>query len=50
MNKENYVLCPHCKKKLFRITNESNFTKLFVWCKTCKREIECNKKEPKSQC
>lgn len=50
MNKENYVLCPKCKKKLFRITTNSKYEHIFMWCKSCKEEIEFNKKEPKSHC
>lgn len=50
MIKENYVLCPKCKKKLFRIENDSDYRHIYMWCKNCKKEIECNKREPKSQC
>lgn len=50
MNKEYYVLCPECGKKLFRVTNTSNYEHIFMWCKSCKKEIEFNKKEPKSHC
>ena len=51
MNKEYlYVNCPKCGKKLFRITYGSSYKKIFIWCKSCKKEIECNKREPKSQC
>lgn len=38
-----YVNCPHCGKKLFKIIKESTYKKIFIWCKTCKREIEMNK-------
>ena len=50
MNSEDkYVFCPTCKKKLFRVVNESEYKKIFVWCKNCKKEIEINKKEPLSR-
>ena len=50
MNKEYYVLCPKCGKKLFRITTDSKYEHIFMWCKSCKQEIEFSKKEPKSRC
>lgn len=50
MNKEYYVLCPKCKKKLFKVTEGSTYNDIFIWCKTCKREIKCSKREPKSHC
>lgn len=44
MYKENiYVHCPHCGKKLFRIDKDSEFKKIYLWCKNCKKEIECKK-------
>lgn len=49
MNSEDmYVVCPNCGKKLFRVIKESQYNKIFVWCKNCKKEIEINK-EPVSQ-
>lgn len=44
-----YVNCPHCGKKLFRIINESEYIKIYIWCKSCKKEIEITKEsqEPK---
>lgn len=42
-----YVYCPNCGKKLFRIENNSKYNNIYIWCKTCKKEI--NVKEPKSQ-
>lgn len=49
MNSEDkYVFCPECRKKLFRVVKESQYKKIFVWCKNCKKEIEINK-EPLSQ-
>ena len=44
-----YETCPTCGKKLFRITNTSDYTSIFIWCKNCKKEIEFNKRafEPK---
>ena len=50
MNREYYVYCPICGKKLFRITNESEYKAIFLWCKSCKKEFEFNKREPKSHC
>lgn len=45
-----YEICPQCGKKLFRVTPESVYEHIFVWCKNCKKEIEINKraKEPKN--
>lgn len=49
-SKENeYENCPYCGKKLFRIVRTSEYKNIFIWCKTCKKEIEVNKKEPKSR-
>lgn len=42
-----YVVCPHCGKKLFRIEKDSCYDNIFVWCKTCRKEIQI--REPKSQ-
>lgn len=39
-----YEKCPFCGKKLFRITHESEYKNIFVWCKICKKEIVINKK------
>ena len=39
-----YEKCPDCGKKLFRITATSEYKNIFVWCKTCKKEILVNKK------
>ena len=38
-----YVVCPMCGKKLFRITAESKYKDIFLWCKNCKKEIRFNK-------
>lgn len=38
-----YVRCPVCGKKLFRIEKDSKYNQIYVWCKTCKKEIKCNK-------
>jgi len=48
--KHMYETCPYCGKKLFRIKNISEYCHIFVWCKTCKKEIEVSKRafEPKS--
>lgn len=48
-SEDRYVNCPQCGKKLFRVIKESQYKKIFVWCKNCKKEIEINKKEPLSQ-
>ncbi len=42
-----FVFCPHCGKKLFKITKESRYNNIYVWCKNCKKEILI--KEPLSQ-
>ena len=45
MNSEKrYEVCPYCGKKLFRVTTESCYTNIFIWCKTCKKEILISKK------
>lgn len=44
-----YVNCPICGKKLFKVTCNSSYQQIFIWCKLCKKEIEFNK-EPKSRC
>ena len=38
-----YVVCPHCGKKLFRIEKDSCYNNIFVWCKTCRKEINVRK-------
>lgn len=38
-----YVVCPICGKKLFRITDISDYKNIFLWCKNCKKEIRFNK-------
>lgn len=45
-----YIMCPVCGKKLFKVCDDSSYNKIFIWCKSCKKEIEFNKKEPKSHC
>ena len=42
-----YVNCPKCGKKLFRIDEKSIYKNIYVWCKTCHKEIII--KEPLSQ-
>lgn len=42
-----WVLCPECKKKLFRVTQLSKYDNIYLWCKSCKKEIQI--REPKSQ-
>lgn len=34
-----YVFCPNCGKKLFRIGKDSIYNNIYVWCKTCRKEI-----------
>ena len=43
MNKEEYICCPTCGKKLFRVVDKSEYKFIFIWCKFCKKEIEFNK-------
>nr|DAT77168.1 MAG TPA: zinc-ribbon domain protein [Caudoviricetes sp.] len=40
-----YINCPHCGKKLFRIDKKSVYKHIYMWCKNCKKEILI---EPKS--
>ena len=49
--KRMYEICPNCGKKLFRIIETSDYTDIFIWCKTCKKEIKFIKRaiEPKSK-
>jgi len=49
-NRDKYEVCPSCGKKLFRIIETSEYVDIFVWCKTCKKEIKVIKRasEPKS--
>lgn len=50
MNSEKrYIICPFCGKKLFRVIKTSEYKDIFVWCKTCKKEIKITKRanEPK---
>ena len=42
-----FVICPHCGKKLFKITKNSKYDNIYIWCKNCKKEILI--KEPMSQ-
>lgn len=44
--KKEYVVCPKCGKKLFRIDADSKFLNIYVWCKKCSEEIKIS--EPKS--
>lgn len=48
MYEKRYEICPYCGKKLFRIVPSSEYKNIYVWCKTCKKEILINKraKEP----
>lgn len=38
-----YMVCPHCRKKMFRVDKTSEYKKIYLWCKNCKKEIEFNK-------
>lgn len=40
---DKYLKCPICGKKLLRITEGSVCVKVYVWCKSCKKEIEINR-------
>ena len=44
--KKEYVVCPKCGKKLFRIDADSKFLNIYVWRKKCCEEIKIS--EPKS--
>lgn len=47
-DKNGYVFCPCCKKqKLLRVVPPNDFTKIYVWCKYCKKEICLQSHEPK---
>lgn len=50
MNTNEYELCPHCGKKLFRVTENSVYENIFVWCKNCKKEIKVNKRVTEPKC
>lgn len=45
MNKV-WICCPDCGKKLFKIDKTSSCKNIYIWCKSCKKEIVV--KEPKS--
>ena len=45
MNKV-WICCPNCGKKLFKIDKTSSCKNIYIWCKSCKKEIVV--KEPKS--
>lgn len=47
MKEKQYVLCPKCGKKLFRIEKDSIYNNIFLWCKKCCKEINI-KREPQS--
>lgn len=38
-----YMVCPYCHKKMFRVDKTSEYKKIYLWCKNCKKEIEFNK-------
>lgn len=43
-----YIFCPCCnKQKLVRVEPPNNFSKVYVWCKYCKKEICLQSLEPK---
>lgn len=44
MNKV-WICCPKCGKKLFKIDEKFTKQTIYIWCKTCKKEIMI---EPKS--
>lgn len=46
MNKV-WICCPDCGKKLFKIDKTSLCKNIYIWCKSCKKEILV--KEPKSR-
>ena len=45
--KYKFIFCPNCGKKLFKVTSNSKYDNIYIWCKNCKKEILI--KEPLSQ-
>ena len=45
MNKV-WICCPDCGKKLFKIDKTSSCKNIYIWCKSCNKEIHV--REPKS--
>ena len=47
-DKNGYIFCPCCnKQKLLRVEAPNCFSKIYVWCKYCKKEICLQSLEPK---
>ena len=42
-DEKEYVKCPFCGKKMFRVGKNNIYKKIYLWCKNCKKEIEFNK-------
>nr|DAM39040.1 MAG TPA: zinc-ribbon domain protein [Caudoviricetes sp.] len=40
MRNKQWVKCPYCGKKLAKILPDALCKGVFVWCKSCKKEIE----------
>lgn len=46
-DRNGYILCPCChKQKLLRVESPNYFSKIYVWCKYCKKEICLQSHEP----
>ena len=42
-----YIFCPCChKQKLLRVEAPNHISKIYVWCKYCKKEICLQSHEP----
>lgn len=46
-----WVKCPECGKNLFKATPLSAYNGIYIWCKSCKKEIYIKKRaiEPNYQ-
>lgn len=37
---EGFILCPDCKKKLMRVSDDTVMHNVVVYCKRCRKEIK----------
>ena len=37
---EGFILCPDCKKKLMRVSDDTVMRNVVVYCKRCRKEIK----------